>query len=261
MNETVLLERPLPGVVLLTLNRPDRLNALTVTMFRRMAALVASLDADPEVKVIVVTGAGRGFCSGHDLAEVQSNRDLSIGERLMRVDEEVNSLLRLQTLSTPTIAAVNGAARAGGLAVVAACDIRLASTEASFGVAFINIGISSGDGGLSWTLPRLLGRSMAAELMLTGRVIDASQAEKIGLVSRVVEPGALLPQALELAAEIAAHDMLAIWLTKRALNASGGVTLADAVAMENTSQVIAMDSAVALEKNLEFLNRPVRTAR
>ncbi|GAA1002905.1 enoyl-CoA hydratase [Acrocarpospora pleiomorpha] len=255
MTDTILVDRPRPGVAMVTLNRPESLNSLNNELFVTLADRLQELDRDREVKVIVLTGAGRGFCAGHDLTEVQAGRSQSIGERLIGIDDEVRCLLLVHSLTTPTIAAVNGPARGGGMSIAVACDMRVASTAATFGVAFVNIGISSGDAGLSWTLPRLVGSGVAAELMLTGRVVDADEALRLGLVNRVAPADRLLATALDLADQIAAHDMLAIWMTKRALNASGGISLEDAVRMENTAQIIAMDSETAQAKITEFFAR------
>ena len=258
MSETLLVEHPRPGVALVTLNRPDRLNSLNNEMFEEFRRTIPELNADAETKVIVLTGAGRGFCAGHDLNDIQelNKGPKNQGREAIRIDSEVESLLRLRALSTPVIAAVNGPARGGGMSIAVACDMRIASTEATFGVAFINIDISSGDAGLSWTLPRLVGTGIASELMLTGRSVDAEEAGRIGLVNRVVEPNKLIDEALALAESIAAHDMLAIWMTKRAINAAANMSLTDAIAVENLAQVIAMDSEAAKRRIAEFLSRP-----
>ena len=257
MEPALLVGRPRPGVALVTFNRPDRLNALGTDMFEELRQVIPALNVDPEVKAIVLTGAGRGFCAGHDLNEIEKlNRaPRSLGEQALRLDDEIEVLMRLRTISTPVIAAVNGAATGGGMSIALACDIRIASTSAKFGVAFINIDISSGDAGLSWTLPRLVGPGMAAELMFTGRRVEAEEAERIRLVNRVVAPDRLIDEALDMAEDIAAHDMLALWMTKRTLNASGNMALGDAIAMETTAQVIAMDSEAARRKTAEFLAR------
>ena len=197
MNTTMLVDHPREGVAVVTLNRPDQLNALNDERFDRFDALLNELGADPATKVIVLTGAGRGFCSGRDLKELPDTWVQPVDERLRDMDAVVRTLLTVRTLNTPTIAAVNGPARGGGTAIAVACDMRIAAEQADFGVAFINIGISSGDCGLSWLLPRLVGHGMAAELMLTGRVVSAQEAHEIGLVNRVVPANQLLAQAVE----------------------------------------------------------------
>ena len=257
MSQTLLVEHSRPGVALVTLNRPESLNSLNSELFEEFNRVIPALNADPETKVIVLTGAGRGFCAGHDLNEIekQNQQARSLGGEMLRIDDEVEILLRLRRLSTPVIAAVNGPARGGGLSIAVASDIRIASTQASFGVAFINIDISSGDAGLSWTLPRLIGSGMAAELMFTGRTVGAEEAARIGLVNRVGAPERLIDEALDMGESIAAHDMLALWMTKRAINAGANVTLADAIAMENTAQVIAMDSEAARKRTTDFLSK------
>jgi len=249
------MDRPAPGVACLTLNRPERLNALNADMFDAFTRSLDEAEADHEVKVLIVTGAGRGFCAGHDLDEVTDILQQTVDERILRLDHEVTRLLRVKTMTTPVIAAINGAARGGGMSLSAACDIRVASTTASFGVGFINIGIASGDAGMSWTLQRIVGPSLAAELMFTGRVMSAQEALNAGFVSRLVEPDRLLEAALEIAAAIARHDMLALRLTKKALNAAAALTFAEALDYENPWQIITMDSPYARAKNAEFLAR------
>lgn len=258
MTASLLIDRPRPGVALLTLNRPERLNSLDGELFGLIKEALPVLDADPDVKVIVLTGAGRAFCAGHDLNEVQHLNETvrpTMAQSALRIDDEVGTLMRLRTMTTPTIAAVNGVARGGGMSIAVACDMRVMSTEATLGVGFINIDISSGDAGLSWTLPRLVGHGMAAELMLTGRAIGGAEALRIGLVNRIAAAEDVVNQALEIAEQVAEHDMTAIWMTKRTLNTSANVSLAEALTMENTAQVIAMDSDAARKRTQEFLAR------
>ncbi len=253
MLHPIIVERPRPGVGLVRLNRPERLNSLTTELAFAFREAMIALDDDSEIRAIIVTGEGRAFCSGHDLNEVATFDQKTPGELMMRIDREVEALLTVHTLNTPTIAAVNGPARGGGMSIAAACDIRIVSTAGSFGTHFIKIGISGGDAGLTWTLPRIVGSGIAAELLLTGRIVEAEEAVRIGLANRAVEPEALLPSALELAETIAGMDMLAVWMTKRTLNASGAMSLQDAVAMENTAQIVAMTAPAARARVVAFL--------
>lgn len=237
---SVVVERALEGVAILTLNRPDVLNALAEPMFEELGEAVDRIERDESSKVVIVTGAGRAFCAGHDLNELPAMRDDSARERIDRLDRHGRVMLFPWHVTKPVIAAVNGAARGGGFSLAVACDIRLASSQASFGVGYTKLGFSAGDAGLSWTLPRAIGPAAAADLMYTDRVLDASEAAAIGLVQRIVSPDDLMPKALAIAQSIAAHDLLALQLTKRALQASSSASLADAVRAENSAAVLAM---------------------
>ena len=168
------------GVLTITLNRPDRLNAWTPTMGRELIACLNEADGDDEVRAVVVTGAGRGFCAGLDLhgygAAPENNGSDEPRDRLANQEHMSRLILAIRALPQPVIAAVNGPAAGFGLALSLACDIRYASRQAVFRVAFINIGVSNCDMGTSWLLPRLIGASRSHELMLTGRRFGADEA-------------------------------------------------------------------------------------
>src|ERR1700676_5206366 len=202
--ETCYHERVADGVAMLTLNRPERGNAVVPEMARDMLDALATLEQDRTVRVLVITGAGRQFCAGADLAEVQRY----IAEQLPIDHEPYNARVlwpvtqRLVSCRLPLIAAINGGATAGGLDLALACDIRIASSRAKMGETYIQLGLNPGNGG-TYFLPRLVGSGLAAELALTGDVLDAQRALEIGLVNRVVEPEALLTEETALAARIA----------------------------------------------------------
>jgi len=194
-------------VALLTLDRPESLNALGAPGDGdAMAAACAEIDADPEVRCAVLTGAGRAFSSGGDLKAMQARTGGFAGsgvEIRQQYRANIHRLVRaLYGLDVPLVAAVNGPAIGLGCDVACLADIRLASEAARFGVTFLKIGLIPGDGG-AWLLPRVIGMSRAAELLYTGRVIDAATAADWGLVSKVIAPDALLAEALALAEEIA----------------------------------------------------------
>ena len=217
---TVLVERPQPGVAILRLNRPARLNALVATMFAELRAVCEGLQSDDEVRAVVLTGSGRGFCAGYDLDEAAGLAGLSAESMLARQDLAHASLLALRNLRQPVIAAVGGPSIGGGLCLALAADVRIASPSAKFSAAFVRLGLSAGDMGCSWLLPRIVGPGHAAELMFTGAAIDAAEAARIGLVSRIVPAESLLAESLAVAGVIAGHSPFAMGISKRALQAS-----------------------------------------
>jgi enoyl-CoA hydratase len=235
------VERPRPGVVLVRLNRPGQLNALTFEMLaelRRLRAELAAADAD---RVVVFTGAGRGFCAGFDLDQAARMGALPDAELYAGQQEWARATSGYRELPKPVIAAVNGPSAGAGLALALAADIRIASPDASFSAAFIRLGLSGADSGVSWMLPRLVGLGHAAEMMMTGERIDAARAERIGLVNRVVPAAGLLDEALALAERLAALDPLALRLTKEALQANvDAPSLGAALALENRNQVLGL---------------------
>jgi enoyl-CoA hydratase len=238
--ETLRVDGPHDGVALVTLNRPGRLNAISAEMFDELHALCAAVEGDPDVRALVLTGAGRGFCAGADLELIGALPDMSVQE-FMRVQEHgADAIAALKSLPKAVIAAVNGPASGGGLALALAADVRIAAPEASFNVAFVRIGLSGCDVGVSWLLPRVVGFGHASELMLTGRLIDAVEAERIGLVNRVVAADRLLDAANGVAAEIAANSPFGVRLTKQVLQLNvDAPSLQAAIAIENRNQVLA----------------------
>jgi enoyl-CoA hydratase/carnithine racemase len=240
MYETLLVERPRDGVVLVTLNRPERMNAITFQMFDEMHDLCRSLLADGDARAVVITGAGRGFCAGLDLDDAETLPDMTPHEMMLGQQHWAGAFVNFHELPQPVIAAVNGAAAGGGLGLALAADIRLASPAARFNAAFVRIGLSAGDVGVSWSLPRVVGLGRAAEIMLTGRFVDAEEAATIGLVNRVVAEDALLDEAFAVAEQIAANTPFGVTLTKRVLNANVDAgSLSQAVEVENRGQTLA----------------------
>lgn len=219
--DTIILERPADGVALITLNRPERGNGVVPELVADLIHAMNALEADFTVRVLVITGAGKQFCAGADLVEFKRYLD----EQQARLQEPYNARIlhpvtqRLASCRLPVIAAINGGATAGGLDFALACDIRIASTAAKLGETYIKLGLAPGNGG-TYFLPRLVGSGIAAELALTGDLIDAQRALEIGLVNRVVEPEALIAEAVALAARIAERPRLAIEATKQQLRQS-----------------------------------------
>jgi enoyl-CoA hydratase len=236
------VERPRTGIARVTLDRPERLNALTWPMVDEYLELWDTLRADRELRVVVLTGAGRGFCAGLDLQQ----RDDALGgdDDIYTVSirqEKIGALASsLRRLPLPVVAAVNGPAAGGGLAIALACDIRLAAPEASFHASFIRVGLSACDAGVSYLLPRIVGLGHASEIMLTGSAVDATEAERIGLVNRVVAADQLDAAALELAERIAANTPFGVWMTKKGLERNVDAPGLDAaIELENRTQVLA----------------------
>lgn len=249
MSEQILLEEIRPHVALMTLNRPDRLNALSWELVDELHATLDRLERDNATRVVVLTGAGRGFCSGLDL-QGGGTQGASVSEGLrgpaggMRAQAHIAGLMtHLRRIPQPIIAAVNGAAVGGGLALSLFSDIRVAAESARFGVQFIRVGLSGCDVGVSYALPRLIGGSRAFELMLTGRQFDAAEAERIGLVSRVVPDGTVVDAALALADDILRHAPFGVVMTKEVMWANlAAPSLDAAIHLENRTQILASQS-------------------
>jgi enoyl-CoA hydratase/carnithine racemase len=237
--ETILLHRPRDGVVVATLNRPDRLNAMTNQMFRELEALALTLNRDDELRVLILTGAGRAFCAGYDLDDAEKLPSLSPMGMLDQQELAARALSSLRAMRVPVIAAVNGAAAGGGLSLALQADIRLASPEAKFNAAFVRIGLSAGDLGASWLLTRLIGPANAADFAYTGRLMAAEEAERTGLVNRIVPAADLLDEAIAMAALICANSPGGVQLSKRALQANMEITsYAAALELENRGQAL-----------------------
>ncbi|GAB3379458.1 enoyl-CoA hydratase/isomerase family protein [Amycolatopsis echigonensis] len=237
--ETMELSRPEEGIVVATLNRPESLNSMTVRMFAELEELAFALGDDDETRVLIVTGAGKAFCAGYDLDDADELTGLTALGMLERQEHAVRALSALRSLRIPVIAAVNGAAAGGGLALALAADIRLAAESAKFNAAFVRIGLSAGDLGSSWLLPRLIGPALASEIAYTGRFVFAEEAERIGLVNRVVPGEKLLDETIAMARLIRANSPGGVQLSKRALQANLEITsYAAALELENRGQAL-----------------------
>jgi 2-(1,2-epoxy-1,2-dihydrophenyl)acetyl-CoA isomerase len=215
--EDILLEKE-GGVTTLTLNRPDRLNSFTTQMYRELSNVMNQIKMDDEIKVIILTGAGRGFCAGSDVSDRLASRVEKTGEenRFETLQPVGAIALDIAGLDKPMIGAINGVAVGAGLSLALLCDIRFASETARFGAVWINMGLIP-DVGATYFLPRIVGMEKALNLMLSGEVINAEEAFRIGLVSRVVPHEQLMATAKELATKIAEGPSVAVELTKRGL--------------------------------------------
>jgi enoyl-CoA hydratase len=225
--ETVLCERAADGVVVVTMNRPGSANAILPQSARDLLTTLDEIDGDLSVRCGVLTGAGRHFCAGADLSAFKTHLE----NELKASEEPFNARLlfpvtqRITTLRVPMIAAINGAATAGGFDLALACDIRIASTTARMGETYVNIGLAPGNGG-TYFLPRLVGSGKAAELALTGEILDAAAALELGIVTRVVGPDELVAVAVALASTIASKPRRGVEATKHMLRTSWHTDLA-----------------------------------
>ena len=237
---TLTVERTRDGVALATLNRPERMNAITFEMFDEFRALCVEIAADDEVRVLVLTGAGRGFCAGLDLDAAAQLPAMSAVDMMAGQQSWADAIAGFHRLTKPVIAAVNGAAAGAGFSLALAADIRLASPAARFNAAFVRIGLSGGDCGTSWFLPRIVGLGRASEILLTGRFVDAEEAAAMGLVNRVAPAADLLDSALALAEQIAGNTPFGVALTKQVLAVNvDAPSLYAALELENRNQVLA----------------------
>jgi enoyl-CoA hydratase len=242
------------AVVVVTINRPHRRNALDNQTLAELHRLLDTLNGDPAARAVVLTGAESAFCSGADIkaqpddlvdaeatphTALQSTATSPVAITFAAQELMASAFEKIHRLRQPVIAAVNGSALGGGFALALACDIRYAAPQATFGAVFIRHGVSACDMGTSYHLPRLVGASRAAELMLTGRVFDAAEAATIGLVLDVVDSGDLLGAAVAKAREIACHSPLAVWMTKETMwETVDAPSLRHALDIENRTQVL-----------------------
>jgi enoyl-CoA hydratase len=245
------IDRPRPHVAVVTLNRPERFNALSFRLLRDFYAVLEELESEPDTRVVIVTGAGRGFCSGFDLQAAAGGENgpwekgLGPLQNQFRMQQAYGGLVvRLRRIPQPLIAAVNGAAAGGGLSIALACDLRIAAPEAKFNCAFTRIGLGGGEMGTSYFLPKLLGPALAAELMYTGRMVYAPEALEIGLVSRLVERDQLLDAALDLAQQMVdSATPFGLRITKEVFDqVQAGISLETALHIENRNQVLAVQT-------------------
>ncbi len=240
----------------LTLNRPTALNAMSRTMMLELQHYFGSLYTDHSVRVVVLTGAGRGFCAGLDLKEERDDGEQGAvaGLRVQRRVSEI--VMRMRRAPQPIIALINGPASGGGFALALASDIRIAAPAARMNAAFIRIGLTACDVGVSYFLPRLVGSALASELLLTGRFIDAQRAQSVGLVSQVVAQDELAATGRTLANEILGNSPVGVRLTKECLNMSVDAGSLEAViAMEDRQQILVAQTGDMREGVGAFLDK------
>jgi enoyl-CoA hydratase/carnithine racemase len=242
------------GVVWLTLNRPEKKNAVPARMWDELTEVFDEVGDNPDDRVLVITGAGDGFCTGADLSEPDPGGGQIPGVSLAPLRRISRCALRLHELAKPTLAAVNGIAVGAGCNLALSCDIVLASDRARFSQIFVQRGISVDFGG-SWLLPRLVGLHKAKELALLGEIIDARAAERIGIVNRVVPADELASAAAEMAGRLAKLPPMALSVTKQLLNQSSGMSMSQALDTEVLSQTLLIRSRDAQEAVGAFLEK------
>ncbi|BAN02976.1 enoyl-CoA hydratase/isomerase family protein [Ilumatobacter coccineus] len=257
---TIDVSAPDDDIVLVTLNRPDRLNAITSTMISELERVVAAVDLDPSVRAVIVTGAGRGFSAGLDLQSqgaAPGADDVSpTVSGFMWQDHLATLHEKIHRSRKPWIAAVNGPCVGGGFAMSLACDIRFAASSATFGAVFLKVGVSNCDMGTSYFLPRLVGASRSAELMLTARIFGADEAESMGLVIDVVDDGAVVDRALETAQLIRGNAPFATWMTKETMwQTVDAPSLRHALDIENRTQIMCSANGDIAEARAAFVEK------
>ncbi|CAM3560129.1 enoyl-CoA hydratase/isomerase family protein [Mycobacterium frederiksbergense] len=237
------LTHPRPEIAVITLNRPEKLNALSSTLVEELHNTLDTIKADNDCRVVVLTGAGRGFCAGLDLTDPNPpavSAGLEAPRAGMRWQERIAELtVKLHRLRQPVIAAVNGPAYGGGFALAMAADIRIAARSARLCTQFIKLGIGGCDIGVSYTLPRIIGAGPAFDLILTARTVEADEALRLGLVSRISQDDAVLQDALEIAVTLCGYGKFGLESTKQVLwaNLDAG-SLETALHVENRSQIL-----------------------
>ena len=233
---------PATGVATITLNRPDRLNALTFEVYAELRDAFAALDTEPGVRAVVITGAGRAFCSGGDVEDIIGAlfaRDRRGLRDFTRMTCDV--VLNIRRCRRPVIAALNGTVAGAGAVIATACDVRIAAESAKIAYLFTRVGLSGADMGVAWLLPRIVGLGRATELLLTGDFIDAETAHRIGLYQRVVPQDRVLAEATALAERLAKGPAEALGVTKQALDEEAALGFGEALAYEAEAQAALME--------------------
>jgi enoyl-CoA hydratase/carnithine racemase len=248
------------GVATLTLDRPERLNALTFAVYEELRDTFRGLASEPNVRAIVLTGSGKAFCSGgdvHDIIGALVGRDY---KQLLAFTRLTCSLvLAIRQCRRPVVAALNGTVAGAGAVIAAACDFRIASPDARIAFLFTNVGLSGADMGAAWLLPRIIGLARATEMLMTGEFVSASDALRIGLYNRVVADGEALTAATEFAERLARGPSFALEITKDALNREATMDLQSALEAEAQIQASLMTEADFREAYEAFVaKRPPR---
>jgi enoyl-CoA hydratase/carnithine racemase len=243
-------------VATLTLNRPDRLNALTFEVYEELRTFFGAIGSEPDVRAVVITGAGKAFCTGGDVRDIIGpllERDLDGLRTFTHLTCDVVGAIR--RCSRPVVAAINGVAAGAGAAIAAACDIRVAATSARIAFLFTKVGLAGADMGTAWMLPRLIGLGRATELLMTGEFISAEEAHRIGLYNRLVPDGEALSAARSLAEALARGPRLALEQTKVAIDAEERMELTAALDYEAELQAALMKEPEFREAHDAFMAR------
>ncbi len=249
------------GILEVKLNRPKALNALTPELIGEISATFKQLNQDRDIRVVILTGEGKGFCAGADLKQSTGPEDIPGAKGMSHLgfvykyqEYLAEAILAIHTCDKPVIAAINGAAVGGGLALCLGADLRIASTKARFGAVFIKTGLSSCDVGTSYFLPKYVGPTKALELMLTGRIFDAQEADGLGLLNALVEPEQLIETAVKLASNIVENSEYGVWMTKKGFWANlDAPSLRHAMEIENRQQVLGCFTGCMEESMTAFI--------
>ena len=243
--ETLKFDIPETGIGVITMNRPQRLNAINLNMLEDFFALFDHLNQNDEIRVLIITGEGRAFCSGADLRDERASKEAAnlfsnAAEHLIKIQKVYARLIiEMRRLSQPIIAAVNGHAAGGGMCIALASDVAIAAPAAAFTPSFVNIGLTAGELGTSYFLHRLVGIARASDILFTGRTVEATEAERIGMVSRLAEETQLMEEALAIAHAMLDKTPLGLRLTKETLNQNlNAPSLEAAIELENRNQSI-----------------------
>jgi len=232
---------PETQVATLTLNRPDRLNALTFEVYTELGATFRALDTEPDVRAIVITGAGKGFCSGGDVEDIIGQLFARDQQGLLEFTRLTGALVvAMRRCRRPIVAALNGTVAGAGAVIATAADIRIASEQARIAYLFTKVGLSGADMGMCWLLPRIVGFGRATELLMSGDFIDAAEAQRIGLYNRVVPADAVVTEARGYAAKLARGPGYGIEVTKALLNREASMDLWASVDLEAEAQAACM---------------------
>jgi len=253
------IDRTEPEIAVLTLNRPESLNALTAELMVELRAALTAIDADPTCRVVVLTGAGRGFCAGLDLKAVTEGGRTPWGDPVQAMAFQelfAGTTPLMRRIRQPIVAAVNGAAVGAGFALALAADVRVAGASSRFLIGAVKIALTAGETGISYHLPRLVGAGRAFEIMLTGRTVAAEEALAIGLVTRVTPDAEVRAAALEAGRAIAANSPYATKHTKQLMWTNlDAPSLEAAIQLENHAQTVAMLSADFSEGTTAFVEK------
>ena len=245
------------GIATITLARPDRLNALTFEVYAELRDLFAALPVQPSVKAIVITGEGRGFCSGGDVDAIIGELLKQDMDQLLAFTRMTGALIRnIRAVPTPVIAAINGIAAGAGAVIALACDFRLAVPQSSLAFLFTKVGLAGADMGAAYLLPRVVGVARATELLMLGDRISADEALRIGLVNKVVQPDVLIDEARALASRLAAGPSFALGMTKTLLNQELDIDFLSAIEAEAQGQAICMQTPSFRAAFDAFMSRP-----
>ena len=256
MNYSTFLYEVADGIATVRLNDPDKLNALSFQTYEELERLFAELARDSQVKVVIITGSGKGFCSGGSVHDIIGKLiDMNADERRRFTRMTCNVVKHMRALKKPIIAAVNGIAAGAGTMLALASDIRLVSDRAKFAFLFVKVGLSGADMGACYLLPRVVGLGKATELLFLGDTIDAGEAYRIGLANRVIEHERLMQETYELARRLQQGPLQAIGVTKELLERGANMDLESALTLEAAAQAGCMESADFKEGYRAFVEK------